>query len=382
MKKIFYTGLAGIALFEFLKVYFIMPLPGSQRIDSIDIAYSLHNYRWSFRIFFGLMIAVGTISAFQIKHKWLPAAGLLVGLIVIYLFNFYMTAESMFRQPQNLTFKPQEENSVNDSSIVIGVEHNGVAKAYPIRFIVYHHQVQDTVGGQPILVTYCSVCRSGRVFEPTVKGKHEKFRLVGMDHFNAMFEDATTKSWWLQATGEAVAGPLKGEMLAELESVQLTVAKLFTLYPGALIMQIDEASKTKYDLLGRFERGQSKGNLTRTDSGSWKDKSWVVGIQIAAASRAYDWNSLKEQGIINDEIGDMPIVLALSSDEQSFAAFERPEKTENFTIRNDTLFVRERSYDFSGRGLTEPSQRLKRVKAYQEFWYSWRTFHPQTMQYH
>ena len=77
---------------------------------------------------------------------------------------------------------------------------------------------------------------------PVVKGHHEKFRLVGMDHYNAMFEDATTESWWRQATGEAVAGPLKGEVLPEWKSMQLTVRKLFELYPDALVMQADEAS--------------------------------------------------------------------------------------------------------------------------------------------
>ena len=100
--------------------------------------------------------------------------------------------------------------------LVIGVVNNGEAKAYPIRFLGYHHQVQDTVGGKPVIVTYCTVCRTGRVFEPMVNGKPEKFRLVGMDHFNAMFEDATTKSWWRQVNGEAITGKLKGQQLPEV----------------------------------------------------------------------------------------------------------------------------------------------------------------------
>jgi hypothetical protein len=48
------------------------------------------------------------------------------------------------------------------------------------------------------------------VFSPVVDGRSETFRLVGMDHFNAMFEDASTHSWWRQANGEAIAGPSKG----------------------------------------------------------------------------------------------------------------------------------------------------------------------------
>jgi hypothetical protein len=71
----------------------------------------------------------------------------------------------------------------------------------------------------------------------------------------------------------------------------------------------------------------------------------------------------------------------LSSDEQSFAAFERLSEMDTFTIRHDTLFLNDRSYDFSGRNLVNPDHPLNRVKAYQEFWHSWRTFHPNTLQY-
>lgn len=381
MKKIFYIGVAGIALFEILKVYFIMPMPGSQQMDSLDLAYFLHTYRWYFRAFFGAMIVIGAVKTFQGERRWIPALALSVMVYIVYTFNFEMLADKMFQQPEKITFKTQTENVLKDSSVVLGVEYNGEAKAYPIRFITYHHQVQDTIGGKPMIITYCSVCRTGRVFEPIVNNKHEKFRLVGMDHFNAMFEDATTKSWWRQVNGEAVAGPLKGEQLPEVESIQLTLKKWFELYPNGVVMQLDEASRDSYDSLGRFERGKSKGKFTRTDSLSWKDKSWVVGIQIGAESKAYDWNQLKEVRIINDKVGGKPIVLVLSGDNQSFAAFERPSDTLNFSIRNDTIFVSNRFYSFSGHDLVTLSDRLKRVKAYQEFWHSWRTFHPGTKQY-
>ena len=381
MKKIFYIGLIGIILFEVMKVYFIMPFPGSQRMNSLDFAYFLHSYRWFIRSLFGLLVVAGVFNAFQVKRKWIPGLVMVIMLVVVYYFNFKMTAESIFKEPEVLSFKPKAENILNDSSIVVAVGNNGEVKAYPIRFIVYHHQVQDTVGGKPMLITYCSVCRTGRVFEPIVNGKPEKFRLVGMDHFNAMFEDATTKSWWRQANGEAVTGPLKGEILPEVESIQLTLGKLFELYPNALVMQLDKASETNYDSLAKYERGKSKGDLTRTDSLSWKDKSWVVGIELNKISKAYDWNLLKEQRIINDKMGETNLVIALSADEQSFVAFERPSDSVSFTIRNDTLFTKESSYDFSGMDIANPLQRLKRIKAYQEFWHSWSTFHPNTVRY-
>ena len=142
MTKLFYSGLAGLALFEVLKVYFIMPLPGSQRFESLDAAYFLHTHQWFFRIPLLLMIAAGSVSAFHARLKRWPVAASLAAIIVVWIFNFQMTAESMFKQPRTLALKRKVENQLDEKATVIGVAHNGEAKAYPIRFLVYHHQVQ------------------------------------------------------------------------------------------------------------------------------------------------------------------------------------------------------------------------------------------------
>lgn len=379
MKKLFYFGLLGLSLLEILKVYLIMPMPGSQEMDSIDIAYFIHTYRWYFRVLFGTMIILGTLPAFRIRWRWIPVIPVLLTACVVYYFNFRMTAERIFLEPQKkLAFASKSQNPLGDTAIVIGVAHNGEAKAYPVRYIGYHHQVRDTVGGKPIMVTYCTVCRTGRVFEPVVNGSPETFRLVGMDHFNAMFEDSSTKSWWRQVTGEAVAGPLKGSVLPEVESFQVSTGKFFWLYPFGSVMAADEPSVKYYDSLARYERGKSKGDLTKRDSLSWKEKSWIVGVQVGARSKAYDWNNLEEQRIINDNIGNVPVVVALSADSRSFVAYERSHTSQIFTISNDTLRSDGGVYDFSGKHVSQDSIPLKRLAAYQEYWHSWRTFHPDT----
>ena len=42
MKKFFWLGLIGLLVFEVSNVYFIMPMPGSQEMNSIDVAYFLY----------------------------------------------------------------------------------------------------------------------------------------------------------------------------------------------------------------------------------------------------------------------------------------------------------------------------------------------------
>jgi len=378
MKKIFYFGILGLGLFEFFKVYLIMPFPGSQVWNTIDIAYFLHQYRTFFRVVFGLMIFIGLLTAGKSLPK-VASIGLTVTILgVIYLFNFRMAADVMFEEPKELVFHNQNSFEENDSTLVVSIENNGEAKAYPIRYIVYHHQVRDTLGGDPVMVTYCSVCRTGRVFSPTVDGKPERFRLVGMDHFNAMYEDSETGSWWQQATGEAVTGKLKGTKLDEIESIQLTAGAFFRAYPDGQIMAADPNSISKYDSLGKFEKGESESKLTGTDPFSWNEKSWVVGVDLKDGAKAYDWNKLRESESIRDRVGEQDILLILNQDTQSFVVFEIPQNTKTHLWTGDTLYLDSAAYSFTGKSVNPEKSDLKRLKAYQEFWHSWRIFRPNT----
>jgi hypothetical protein len=376
MKKTFYLGFFGLLLFEILNVYLIMPMPGSQRMNSIDIAYFLYKWRWIFRGFFAGAILIGLFKA-NWKRKWTVAIPLLILAAVIYMANFNMAADHMFYKPEKVFLSTAAGNKVDSNRLVIGVLNNGEAKAYPIRFLGYHHQVQDTVGGKPLLITYCTVCRTGRVYEPVVNGQPEQFRLVGMDHFNAMLEDATTKSWWRQATGEAITGKLKGQQLPEFYSTQTSLTKWLQLNPTSLVMQEDPSFKEMYDTTGKFESGKSKSQLTGTDSLSWKDKSWVIGVKAGKEKKAYDWNQLKEQRIINDKLDGKNIIVVLAKDDKSFFAFENPDAANHFTLHNDTLVQNNLQYNINGKAFNGGTS-LKPLPAYQEFWHSWRTFQPDT----
>jgi hypothetical protein len=292
--------------------------------------------------------------------------------------NFRMSADRIFLQPQSVVMVPAEQSKVPNDRLVVGIEINGDARAYPLQFIGYHHQVRDKVGGSEVLVSYCTVCRTGRVFSPMVNGKVEKFRLVGMDHFNAMFEDETTGTWWRQANGEAVRGPLKGMSLVELPSRQTMLSEWLALHPKSLIMQADSTAKENYPTDYAFERGTSRKRLTGTDTLSWREKSWVLGISVNRKSKAYDWNRVRRERVVNDEIGGVPIVIALAADDASYFAFERPHGVEKISLRGDSLVADNEAWDLSGNGI---SSVLTPVNVSQEFWHSWRTFHPGTDRY-
>jgi len=378
VKKLFYVGLLLLVLFELANVYFIMPLPYSQRVRSIDVAYFLYQRRWWIRGGLGLVALVGLVGVVRTPgwRRWLAVPALGAAGYVAYVTNLVMSADHIFLPPNHVVLARLDKNTVEPGRLVVGVDLGGEARAYPVRFVGYHHQVRDTVDGIPILVSFCTVCRTGRVFSPTIDGRAESFRLVGMDHFNAMFEDRTTGSWWRQATGEAVAGPRKGRALRQIPSMQVTLSRWLAMHPRSLIMQPDSAFIDRYAKSFDYEKGLSRSPLTGTDTVSWHDKAWVVGVTMKGESKAYDWNRLRHEGVVNDVLGGRPIVVALSRDSTNFFAFQRPD-TNRFKLRGDSLVSRGGIYSLAGTG----SIALIPIFASQEFWHSWRTFHPDTKTY-
>ncbi|OQP59235.1 hypothetical protein A3860_38300 [Niastella vici] len=386
------TGLLLLLAIEILHIYFIMPFPGSQHNNTIDFAYWLDNNIWWIRIVILAVLVYPVVRVFRYSFVWkkvLLLVGLLLYAVVFYFFNFRFKADKMFYQPVHRSFAAAATNTMPGNKLIIGVAINGEAKAYPVQLIGYHHQVRDTVGNMPVMVTYCTVCRTGRVFSPVINGKNETFRLVGMDHFNAMFEDKTTKSWWQQATGVAVAGPLKGASLQELPAEQSTLAVWLRRYPSSLILQPDTPFAKQYKDLANFDNGTIKSSLEKRDSGSWQFKSWVIGVAYNKVAKAYDWNKLISAGMIQDSLPGLPIVLVLEKDSASFHVWDRLVNGHALQFVHDRLSGELKdvntgsTWNMNGQcieGLLTGSQ-LKPVRASQEFWHSWRTFHPGTVMY-
>jgi len=389
---LFLLGVFILVCAEVAKVYFIMPFPGSQEDNVIDLAYFIHSNINSIRIAGIVLIAYPGYHLIRYGKSTLRWTA--VALIVFWLFifinsNFRLMADKMFYQPQNKILVKDAQNQVAKRALVLGVNINQEAKAYPIEIIGYHHQVRDTVGGEPVMVTYCTVCRTGRVYSPLVDGKPEEFRLVGMDHFNAMFEDNTTKSWWRQVSGEAITGPLKGKQLPEIPSEQMTLEAWLSRHPDSYVLQPDSVFRKEYEGLANYDEGKMKGRLEKTDSLSWNSKSWVVGVALGLFSRAYDWNDLKERRVINDVIEQTPIAVVLENDTASFHVWSR-------VVEKDTLVF---DFDRNTRSLVDTNTNsvwdwhgqciegklkgasLKKIQSYQEFWHAWETFHPGTDRY-
>ena len=373
------TGLLLLFAAEILRVYFIMPFPGSQSGNTVTLAYWISNNIIWIRILALALIVYPLLDIFKNGKIWkrvvLSLTLILYG-VIFFFFNYRFEAYKMFYQPKHKEFVAAAGDTTDKNELVIGVSVDGQEKAYPIRIIGYHHQVMDTIGRTPVMVTYCTVCRTGRVYSPFVNGGKQSFTLVGMDHFNAMFQDAATGSWWQQATGKAVAGPLKGATIKELPSRQLTLAEWLREYPNSAVMQPDTSFKRNYANLAGYDNGTIKSGLEKRDSASWKRKSWIIGVINKNASKAYDWNKLVNVKVINDSVQDLPVLLTLEKDMASFHVYDRLVNGAilHFEKGNNDVFIDENTHStWNMDGLcidgAMKGEKLNPVQSYQEFWH-------------
>ena len=108
---------------------------------------------------------------------------------------------------------------------VVSVAIGGDARAYPLRILIWHEIVNDTVGGVPVAVTYCPLCNTAIVFDRRVEGQALEFGTTGnIRNSGLIMYDRDTESWWQQYTGEGIVGEMTGERLrsvpARMESAE------------------------------------------------------------------------------------------------------------------------------------------------------------------
>ena len=111
-----------------------------------------------------------------------------------------------------------------DDDIVFGVVSGGEARAYPRRVLELHEIVNDELGGEPVAVTYCTLCGTAVAYAadgiPGADGPLTFATSGLLQRSNKLMYDEQTESLFEQFSGVGVAGPLRG---VELERLPLSV---------------------------------------------------------------------------------------------------------------------------------------------------------------
>ncbi len=288
---------------------------------------------------------------------------------------------------------PAGDDVLPDEVLVIGVERDGAARAYPLSVLGLHEIVNDTFDG-PLLVTYCPLCASGVVAERRVAGEETMFGNSGYTWRNDLvMYDFATESLWSQLMATAIRGPQTGDSLTLVPSSITTWGEWQRVQPDTDVLLPPPASTVKkprggdgvYDVSYYISRRAYRG---RADSeGAVSQYTLVLGIATEDAVTAYPYPVVNDADVINDTVGSRPVVVGTAPGGAMVGYDRRVDGAVlRFTRESDQLFraggsAWERS---TGRAIDGPhaGRTLNRAAtAPPMFLRGWRDFHPETTIY-
>ncbi|MFQ5875021.1 MAG: DUF3179 domain-containing (seleno)protein, partial [Dehalococcoidia bacterium] len=129
---------------------------------------------------------------------------------------------------------------LDPEDLVLGYSSGQEHYAYPFQMLNFHEFVNDEIDGIPILISYCPLCRSGIVFDRRLDGMTLTFgNTSALYESNAVAYDKETGSYWFQASGEAIVGPLTGKRLKPLPFVVTTWEEWKSLQTDTFVLSTD-----------------------------------------------------------------------------------------------------------------------------------------------
>lgn len=134
-----------------------------------------------------------------------------------------------------LSIVPIQELAEQADAQVLVVSVGGEERAYPFTLLEQYPLINDIVAGVPIVVNYCPLCNTSVAYARTLEnGKVGFFSVSGynFDQNTIMYEE-TTKTLWLQASGQTVAGSIHPANLTDVSFFLSTIGEVTTGYPFA-----------------------------------------------------------------------------------------------------------------------------------------------------
>lgn len=238
-----------------------------------------------------------------------------------------------------------EGSFLDDDDRVLGLVVNGEARAYPFTVLWWHEVVNDTLGGQPVLVTYCPLTGSGIAFNPMVDGELRSFGVSGLLYrTNLTMFDRRTESLWNQMALAGICGLDRGKALALLPVVETTWRHWQQLHPQTSIITQNTDFDRPYGVYpyGSYDEPFDPfiAFVTRADRAKIRDdrppKELVLGVFEGPRVTTYPFGVLSSLGAaaaVNDTVGDVAVLITYVAEDQTARAFDRTVDGETLTFR-------------------------------------------------
>ncbi len=111
--------------------------------------------------------------------------------------------------------------------------------AYPVRVLAHHELANDEIAGVPVSMVYCTLCRSGLLFDRRVDDDVLDFQTSGLlVESNKIMVDLQTDTLWRHQTGVGLAGPLEGVELEQYPVLTTSWGEWTAEHPNSEVLAI------------------------------------------------------------------------------------------------------------------------------------------------
>ena len=235
-----------------------------------------------------------------------------------------------------------------------------------------------------------------------IDGQRLRFHLAGINNQNFLMRDEETGTYWQQISGAAVAGPLAGKHLSLVPSEELTFALWKAENPQGTVLDdlppyVSEYAPNNWDVRMRKAPtvlSYAQDGLTARDL--------MLGIRAFGASRAFLYDTVLKEKLVQDHVASEPIILLAGPDNQSVRVFRRripsvagipdfyrtpAKESQGFAHdASSALFLDDltgSAWNFQGCAVSGASQGrcLERIEVIKDYWFDWRHYNPATTVY-
>lgn len=277
---------------------------------------------------------------------------------------------------------------LKDSDLVMGVNINGDARAYPLRILNVHEIVNDEVGGENIAVTYCPLCRSGLVYSRDVQNQTLEFGVSGkLWNANLIMYDRQTETYWSQVQGEAVVGPLTPTELELVHGELTNWSGWKAKHPDTRVLSRETGIYPKSTYGSNPYRGYESRESVGFGVGNVDDrlssKELVYGINVGEEAKAYIEGDIKRENLIQDDVNGVPVLVLEDQESGGIKIFTREidGSTLEFRLENGKMLDSDgNEWSFDGESLEGEysGESFDRLNSHGFFWFAWSEFHPDT----
>jgi hypothetical protein len=223
-----------------------------------------------------------------------------------------------------------------------------------------------------------------------VAGLRLTFHLAGINNQNFLMRDDQTGTYWQQISGKAVSGPLRGSQLPFVHSDELNFGTWQSEEPQGTVLQDAAQYRFGYEPKDWDVRMQRAPTVIDFHEHGLKGRDVMLGIQAFGASRAFLYDRVILEKLVQDHVGGERVLLVVGGDGQSVRAFRDRipgvAGAPDFYRKPDGVLVDATTgseWNFQGCAIAGKSKGLclEPVEVIKDYWFDWRNFNPATTVY-